>query len=176
MKATRVCDSKADKGRCWSTTPIIECAVLVARATMNGESQRCDSYARVGWLEVKSGQGQPPPVRSSAQGDGGHSAGPPWQGRPSGNFEGDSTERGSGGETTELMTYAVIYEQGPTSWGAYVPDLPGVISVGESRDEVERSIREAIEFHVEGMREEGLAIPAPSSFAGEVEVTSIVPA
>jgi predicted RNase H-like HicB family nuclease len=74
------------------------------------------------------------------------------------------------------MTYAVIYEQGPTSWGAYVPDLPGVISVGESRDEVERSIREAIEFHVEGMREEGLAIPAPSSFAGEVEVTSIVPA
>jgi predicted RNase H-like HicB family nuclease len=74
------------------------------------------------------------------------------------------------------MTYAVIYEQGPTSWGAYVPDLPGVISVGESRDEVERSIREAIEFHVEGMREEGIAIPPPSSFAGEVEVTFIVPA
>ena len=51
------------------------------------------------------------------------------------------------------MTYTVIYEKGPSSWGAYVPDLPGVISVGDSRDEVERLILEAIEFHVEGMRE-----------------------
>ena len=68
------------------------------------------------------------------------------------------------------MKYTVIYEQGPTSWGAYVPDLPGVISVGESRSEVERLIQEAIEFHLEGMREEGLPIPIPSSFAGVVEV------
>jgi predicted RNase H-like HicB family nuclease len=45
-----------------------------------------------------------------------------------------------------------------------------VISVGDSRDEVERLIQEAIEFHLEGMREEGLAIPAPSSFAGIVEI------
>ena len=43
------------------------------------------------------------------------------------------------------MTYTVIYEQGPTSWGAYVPDRPGVISVGQSREEVECMIREAIE-------------------------------
>lgn len=68
------------------------------------------------------------------------------------------------------MTYAVIYEKGPTSWGAYVPDLPGVISVGDSRDEVERLIQEAIEFHLEGLREEGLAIPTPSSFVGAVNV------
>ncbi len=68
------------------------------------------------------------------------------------------------------MTYTVIYEKGPTSWGAYVPDLPGVITVGDSRDEVERLIQEAIEFHLEGMREEGLTIPDPSSFAGVVEV------
>ncbi len=68
------------------------------------------------------------------------------------------------------MTYTVIYEKGATSWGAYVPDLPGVISVGHSREEVERSIQEAIEFHIEGMRDEGLAIPPPSSFAGVVEV------
>jgi predicted RNase H-like HicB family nuclease len=64
------------------------------------------------------------------------------------------------------MTFTVIYEKGPTSWGAYVPDLPGVISVGDSRDEVEQLIQEAIEFHLEGMREEGMAVPAPSSFAG----------
>src|ERR1700738_1022020 len=65
----------------------------------------------------------------------------------------------------EVMKYTVIYEKGPASWGAYVPDLPGVISVGDSRDEVERLIQEAIEFHLEGMREEGLAIPDPASFA-----------
>ena len=68
------------------------------------------------------------------------------------------------------MRYTVIYEQGPTSWGAYVPDLPGVVSVGDSREEVARLIQEAIELHLEGMREEGLPIPPPSSFAGEVEV------
>ena len=70
------------------------------------------------------------------------------------------------------MTYTVIYEKGPTSWGAYVPDLRGVISVGDSRDEVERQIQEAIEFHLAGLREEGLVIPAPSSFAGVVEIDS----
>ncbi len=68
------------------------------------------------------------------------------------------------------MKYTVIYEKGPTSWGAYVPDLPGVISVGDSREEVEHMIQEAIQLHLEGMREEGLPIPAPSSFAGEVEL------
>jgi len=61
------------------------------------------------------------------------------------------------------MTYTVIYEKGPTSWGAYVPDLPGVISVGDSRDEAKRLIAEAIQFHLEGMRDEGLEIPPPSS-------------
>jgi predicted RNase H-like HicB family nuclease len=68
------------------------------------------------------------------------------------------------------MTYTVIYEHGPDSWGAYVPDLPGVITVGDSREEVERLIAEAIAFHIEGMREEGLPIPPPSSFAGAVEI------
>lgn len=68
------------------------------------------------------------------------------------------------------MTYTVIYEKGPTSWGAYVPDLPGVIAVGDTREEVERSIQEAVTFHLEGMKEEGIGIPEPSSFAGVVDV------
>jgi predicted RNase H-like HicB family nuclease len=68
------------------------------------------------------------------------------------------------------MTYTVIYEKGATFWGAYVPDLPGVITVGNTREEVERLIREAVEFHLEGMRDEGIEIPAPSSFAGVVDV------
>ncbi len=68
------------------------------------------------------------------------------------------------------MTYTVIYEKGPACWAAYVPDLPGVFSVGDSRDEVEQLIQEAIEFRLEGMREDGWAIPSPSSFAGLVKV------
>jgi predicted RNase H-like HicB family nuclease len=71
-----------------------------------------------------------------------------------------------------MMKYTVIFEKGPASWGAYIPDLPGVIVVGDSRDEVERLIREAVEFHLEGMREEGISIPPPSSFAGVVEINT----
>jgi len=67
------------------------------------------------------------------------------------------------------MTYTVIYDRGPNSWGAYVPNLPGVIAVGSSREEVETSIRDAIEFHLEGMKAEGIEIPRPASFAGLVE-------
>lgn len=68
------------------------------------------------------------------------------------------------------MRYTVIYEQGPNSWGAYVPDLPGVIAIGETREDAERLIVEAIEFHIAGLREEGLTVPAPSSFAGTADV------
>lgn len=68
------------------------------------------------------------------------------------------------------MKFTVIFEKGSSSWGAYVPDLPGVIAVGDSREEVERLIHEAIEFHLDGLREEGIPIPAPSSFAGIIEV------
>jgi predicted RNase H-like HicB family nuclease len=61
------------------------------------------------------------------------------------------------------MTYTVIYEQGIASWGAYVLDLPGVITVGDTREEVEQLIPEAIAFHLEGLRDEGQPIPLPAS-------------
>ena len=70
------------------------------------------------------------------------------------------------------MRYAIVIERAAKNYAAYVPDLPGVISVGDSRDEVELLIQEAIVFHLEGMREEGIAIPSPSSFAGVVEIDS----
>ena len=54
------------------------------------------------------------------------------------------------------MRYMVVVERGETSWGAHVPDLPGCVAVGETREEVLRLIREAIEFHIEGLRHEGL--------------------
>jgi len=61
------------------------------------------------------------------------------------------------------MDYVVIVEKGETSYGAYVPDLPGCVAVGETRDEAMRLIREAIEFHLEGLRQDGRSVPAPSS-------------
>lgn len=70
------------------------------------------------------------------------------------------------------MKYTVIYEKGDTSWGAYVPDLPGVIAAGDSREEVESLIREAVEFHIEGLKAEGLAVPAPASWAGTLEIAA----
>lgn len=74
------------------------------------------------------------------------------------------------------MQYAVIIEKGETSYGAYVPDLPGCIAVGKAREEVERLIREAIEFHLEGMAEDGDQIPKPKSIAINVDGNVPVPA
>jgi predicted RNase H-like HicB family nuclease len=68
------------------------------------------------------------------------------------------------------MRYAVIVEEGKTSFGAYAPDLPGCVAVAETRDEVLRLIEEAIEFHVEGLRQDGQSIPEPSSSIEYVEI------
>ena len=68
------------------------------------------------------------------------------------------------------MRYAVVFEKGPTSYGAYVPDLPGCVAVADTLEEVERLIQEAIEFHIEGMREDGDTIPDPTSTVKQIEV------
>jgi len=68
------------------------------------------------------------------------------------------------------MRYAVIVEEGETSFGAYVPDLPGCVAVAETRNEVLRLIEEAIEFHVDGLRQDGQPIPELSSSIEYVEV------
>ncbi len=68
------------------------------------------------------------------------------------------------------MRYAVVIERSETGYGAYVPDLPGCVAVGETVNETERLIREAIEFHLEGLREDGLAIPEASTVTQYVEV------
>lgn len=61
-----------------------------------------------------------------------------------------------------MMRYMVVIERGETSWGAHVPDLPGCVAVGETRPEVLKLIREAMEFHIEGLKQHGLPVPAPS--------------
>ena len=68
------------------------------------------------------------------------------------------------------MKYAVVIERGESSFGAYVPDLPGCVAVGETREEAMALIREAIEFHLEGMREDGEGMPEPHSETEYVEV------
>ena len=68
------------------------------------------------------------------------------------------------------MRYLIIVEEGKNSFGAYVPDLPGCIAAGETREEVLQLIQEAIEFHLEGLREDGLEIPKPTSNSEYVEV------
>ena len=70
------------------------------------------------------------------------------------------------------MKYMVIIEKGPKSWGAYVPDLPGCVAAGESRDEVVRLIKEAVEFHLEGLKAEGAPIPRPASEIEYIEITA----
>jgi len=69
-----------------------------------------------------------------------------------------------------VMRYMVVIERGETSWGAHVPDLPGCVAVGETREEVLQLIREAIELHIDGLKEDGLPVPTPSSEGEFVEV------
>ncbi|MBS0183994.1 MAG: type II toxin-antitoxin system HicB family antitoxin [Nitrospira sp.] len=70
------------------------------------------------------------------------------------------------------MRYLVVLENGPSSYGAHVPDLPGCVVAGESREEVLSLIRKAIALHSEGLKEQDQPIPAPASISDHVEVES----
>jgi predicted RNase H-like HicB family nuclease len=68
------------------------------------------------------------------------------------------------------MRYAIVIEKGPTSYGASVPDLPGCVAVAKSAAEAKKLIAEAVSLHLEGLREDGLPIPDPSTECEYVEV------
>lgn len=68
------------------------------------------------------------------------------------------------------MKYLVVFEPTDTGFSAYSPDLPGCVSTGATREEVEQNMQEAIEFHIEGLREEGRSVPEPSASSSYVEV------
>lgn len=70
------------------------------------------------------------------------------------------------------MKYRVVIERSKTGYGAYVPDLPGCVAAAASRDETLRLIKEAIEFHIEGLREAGEPVPEPASIGEVVEVNA----
>ena len=69
-----------------------------------------------------------------------------------------------------MKRYAVVIEKAPGNYSAYVPDLPGCVATGATIEETEREIREAIEFHLEGLRDAGQPIPEPTSRMAYVEV------
>ena len=70
------------------------------------------------------------------------------------------------------MRYAIVIENAGSNFSAYVPDLPGCVATGATLEEAEQAIREAIEFHLEGLREDGSPIPEPSSRVNYVEVAA----
>lgn len=69
------------------------------------------------------------------------------------------------------MRYAIVIERAEGNYSAYVSDLPGCIATGATREEARLEIREAISFHLQGMREDGLTIPQPRSHVGYVDVS-----
>src|SRR6266702_2885042 len=81
-----------------------------------------------------------------------------------------SSKRVSKSEGT--MRYAIVIEKAGNNYSAYVPDLPGCVATGATVEEVEGQIREAIEFHLEGLREDGLVIPQPASRVEYVDVAA----
>jgi predicted RNase H-like HicB family nuclease len=70
------------------------------------------------------------------------------------------------------VRYAIVVEKAANNYSAYVPDLPGCIATGDTVEETEREIREAIEFHIEGMVADGLPIPQPTSIVQYIEIAA----
>jgi len=70
-----------------------------------------------------------------------------------------------------MKRYAIVIEKAAANYAAYVPDLPGCIATGSSVEEAERLLREAIAIHLEGLKEDGLPIPEPSSVVEYVEIS-----
>lgn len=70
------------------------------------------------------------------------------------------------------MRYAVVIERAEHNYSAYVPDLPGCVSTGDTLEDIERNIREAIAFHLDGLREDGLPLPEPSTVVEYCELAA----
>ncbi len=70
------------------------------------------------------------------------------------------------------MRYAIVIEKAESNYSAYVPDLPGCVATGGTLEEVEREIREAVAFHIEGIREDGLPVPQPTSSVEYIDLAA----
>ena len=72
-------------------------------------------------------------------------------------------------DARRLMRYAIVIEKANGNYSAFVPDLPGCVATGDTVEDVEREIRQAIRFHLDGLREDGLPIPQPTALCEYVE-------
>jgi predicted RNase H-like HicB family nuclease len=70
------------------------------------------------------------------------------------------------------VKYVVVFEQSPNNWSAYIPDLPGCVAVGDSRQETEQSIQEAVALHIESLIAHGDPVPTPGAWTGTVDVSA----
>jgi predicted RNase H-like HicB family nuclease len=70
------------------------------------------------------------------------------------------------------MPYAIVIERAAANYSAYVPDLPGCVTTGKTIEEAEQQIREAIAFHLEGLREDGTPLPSPTSYVEYVDIAA----
>ena len=86
------------------------------------------------------------------------------------NLARDIEQYSKAGRFEAMKRYLVVIEETSTGYSAYSPDLAGCVSTGRTREEVEKNMQEAIEFHLEGMRLEGLHVPEPHSYSTYVEV------
>lgn len=107
---------------------------------------------------------QPSPIQTPDEEGPSNDSRPSVEGNATGNFE-KCSEAGR-----FEMKYAVIFERSSNGYGAYVPDLPGCVAVGDTLDETQQLIREAIELHLKGMREDGEPIPVPTTIVRDVEI------
>lgn len=71
-----------------------------------------------------------------------------------------------------MKEYVVIYEHTENNWSAYSPDVPGCMATGKTKEEAEQNFREALVFHIEGLKAEGLAIPEPTSETGRIRIAA----
>ena len=75
-------------------------------------------------------------------------------------------------QASEEMKYLIVVEKTETGFSAYSPDVPGCVSTGRTEEETEANMKEAIEFHVDGLKQEGLPVPQPSTKSAYVEITA----
>jgi predicted RNase H-like HicB family nuclease len=133
-----------------------------------GESPGSSAAAWEGRLDSCSAEREPSSICPSNEArDPSYSLWERWTGHSKGNIE-QYLEAST--LEIERMRYAVVIEKSGTGYGAFVPDLPGCVAMGETIEETEELIKEAIQFHLEGMKEDGVKTPSPTSVAEYVEV------
>lgn len=105
--------------------------------------------------------GEPPPIQACVEEGDCHYSGASEQRLESKDVAVYSETSGDSGEKAMKLSYVVVFERSPNNYSAYAPDVPGCVSVGDTWEEMQAMIKEALEFHIESMVEDGEAIPEP---------------